>query len=430
MNLIERCKIIEKLFNRMDGEQASNWQKEEVSNFRNLYPELNSDLDFCFEILAGMHKMGITAHYTNGRGAFNIEELVINSTIKDFYSISKQNFDEQGRTQLNIITYCKFLNQLGIDTFFVPLINREYRLGFSNKDAMITDKTPMLAKKWDEECSRFIGKRIYVQEKYDGNRCISWKENGEWHFQSRRGKPLNVNFDMEGFAGNTKLVFDGEVMTKRGDFNKASGIISSIDKDKDQLIYVIYDIIDPNYNYTNRQILLENFKDTEKVKVAPTLLSGVYIGNQPINRQEEVNDEMIYNLLLDMVENGGEGLIVRIGGGLYENKRSLNLLKYKLVQSMDMKCVDWIAGTGKYEGMIGSLKAELITDKGDHIVAYVGSGLSDEDRCKDPEYFLGKILEVQYFEKSKNQGAGDNEWSLRFPRLKGVRNDKSTTSEY
>ena len=95
-----------------------------------------------------------------------------------------------------------------------------------------------------------------------------------------------------------------------------------------------------------------------------------------------------------------------------------------------MKCTDWIPGTGKYEGMIGSLKAELITDKGEHITAYIGSGLSDMDRLSDPSNFIGKILEVQYFEKSKNQEAGENEWSLRFPRLKGVRNDRTTTSEY
>ena len=52
------------------------------------------------------------------------------------------------------------------------------------------------------------------------------------------------------------------------------------------------------------------------------------------------------------------------------------------------------------------------------------------DRLLDPSNFMGKILEVQYFEKSKNQEAGENEWSLRFPRLKGVRNDRTTTSEY
>ncbi len=428
MELQKRCETIQKLFDQMDGEQASNWQKELVAEFRRTYPELNKDLDFCFEVLAGKHKMGVTVYYSEPKDSLPFERLWRGS-IEDFYLTAKNTFDEVGRTLENIAQFSGVLKKMGISGFLVPLINRTYRLGYSNKQAMVNDKSPMLAKKWDEERFRFKGKRIYIQEKYDGNRCIAWKENGEWHFQSRRGKPLNVNFDMESFAGDTNLVFDGEVITKRGDFNKASGLISSLDKNKDELIYMIYDIIHPDYNYNNRKIILEEFKDTEKVKVAPIIREGIYVGSKEPNIGE-LNEEDIGRLLLEMVNQGAEGIIVRIGDGLYENKRSLNLLKYKLVQTMDMKCTGWVPGTGKYEGMIGALTAELTTDKGEHITASIGSGLSDLDRDKDPNYFIGKILEVQYFEKSKNQTSDENEWSLRFPRLKGVRNDRTTTSEY
>ena len=429
MDLKERCKTIQELFNEMDGENASNWQKELVQEFRNKHPELNQDLDFCFEVLAGKHKMGVTVYPRTSSNPSVFEELK-DSTIEDFYLTIKNNFDYCGRTDANIFALCGTLYKMGIHSFMVPLINREYRLGYSNKQAMVTDKSPMLAKKWDEERYRFKGKKIFIQEKYDGNRCVSWKEDGVWKFQSRRGKPLNVNFDMESFAGDIGMVFDGEVLTKRGDFNKASGIISSKDNDKDQLTYVIYDIIDPELTYEERKLLLDKLHDTEKVKIAPTLASGIYVGATNPTEKGQLSELEIYDILTDMVGQGGEGIILRIADGKYQNKRSLNLLKYKLVQTMDMKCTGWIPGTGKYEGMIGSLKAELVTDKGEHITANIGSGLSDMDRLLDPSNFMGKILEVQYFEKSKNQEAGENEWSLRFPRLKGVRNDRTTTSEY
>lgn len=429
MDLIERCKTIQILFDTMDGEQASNWQKGIVANFRKEHPELDKDLDFCFEVLAGKHKMGITAFpcYLRVNSVF---EKMVDSTIEDFYLTALNNFEYCGRTNENITNFCACITKMDLNSFLVPLINRSYRLGYSNKAAMITDKSPMLAKKWDEERYRFKGKKIYIQEKYDGNRCVSWKENGVWKFQSRRGKPLKVNFDMESFAGDIGKVFDGEVITKRGDFNKASGIISSKDNDKDQLTYVIYDIIDPNLTYEERKTILDGLKDTDKIKIAPTLASGIYVGASNPSGIGQLTELEIYDILTDMVGQGGEGIIVRIADGYYQNKRSLNLLKYKLVQTMDMKCTGWIPGTGKYEGMIGSLKAELTTDKGEHITAYIGSGLSDEMRYWDHSCFIGKILEVQYFEKSKNQEAGENEWSLRFPRLKGVRNDRTTTSEY
>lgn len=430
MDLKERCKTIQELFDEMDGENASNWQKELVAQFRKDHLSLERDLDFCFEVLAGKHKMGITAYYTHQTTTSQAFEEMKNSTIEDFYLTALNNFDYCGRTIDNVAAFCATLVKMGISSFFIPLINRSYRLGFSNKQAMVTDKSPMLAKKWDEERYRFKGKKIFIQEKYDGNRCVSWKEDGVWKFQSRRGKPLNVNFDMESFAGDIGMVFDGEVLTKRGDFNKASGIISSKDNDKDQLTYVIYDIIDPELTYEERKLLLDKLHDTEKVKIAPTLASGIYVGATNPTEKGQLSELEIYDILTDMVGQGGEGIILRIADGKYQNKRSLNLLKYKLVQTMDMKCTGWILGTGKYEGMIGSLKAELVTDKGEHITANIGSGLSDMDRLLDPSNFMGKILEVQYFEKSKNQEAGENEWSLRFPRLKGVRNDRTTTSEY
>ena len=95
---------------------------------------------------------------------------------------------------------------------------------------------------------------------------------------------------MESFAGDIGMVFDGEVLTKRGDFNKASGIISSKDNDKDQLTYVIYDIIDPELTYEERKLLLDKLHDTDKVKIAPILASGIYVGTTNPTEKGQLSD--------------------------------------------------------------------------------------------------------------------------------------------
>lgn len=428
MNLKERCDKIKILFDSMDGEQASNWQVNEVRLFRTFYPELNEDLDFCFEVLAGKHKMGVTLYFTEpSKDDWNDFNLF---TIKEIYNFLIRRFEIFGRGQDSIAYYSSVLKALEIASFMVPLINREYRLGYSNKAAMVTDKSPMLAKKWNEERHKFRNQYIYIQEKYDGNRCISWKDkNGTWKFQSRSGKPMNVNFNMEAFAPGEDLVFDGEIITKRGEFNKSAGIIASQDGPKDQLIYMIYDIIAPELSFHQRNERLNMLLNTDDIKTAPILDQGCY---EPIIiTQEGLYNADIDKLLGDMVAQGGEGIMIRIGDSKYEpGKRSLGLLKYKLVQSMDMLCTGFIPGTGKYEDMIGSLNVELKTDDGQHITTSVGTGLKDWERDLDPSHFIGKIIEVEYFEKCQNQAAGPNEWSLRFPRFKGVRNDKTTTSSY
>ena len=46
MDLKERCKTIQELFDEMDGENASNWQKELVAQFRKDHLSLEKKLDF------------------------------------------------------------------------------------------------------------------------------------------------------------------------------------------------------------------------------------------------------------------------------------------------------------------------------------------------------------------------------------------------
>lgn len=413
MGLKVRLANVEALFDMMDGIQASNWQKGVVADFRENHPEMDRDLDFCFEVLAGKHKLGYTMEEgDSSRWRDSYDQMCI----EEFYNL----FITTDRTQYNIMRLWDIIPEEAVE-FWCKLCNREYRLGYSNKAKMVTNLSPMLAKKWKDERWRFKNKSplIFIQEKYDGNRSI-WCDG---HFFSRRGKEQRLDFDMEEFLGDHEpLIFDGEVITQRGDFNAASGAINSKYGSKDNLVYMIYDIIDPTMTYAMRKLILDEFKDTERVKVAPILAKGQY--------EADLTDKEIDNYLGKMVEDGGEGIMIRIASGKYENKRSLNLLKYKMVQSMDLKCTGFTYGTGKYEGLLGSLKAELITQDGKHIVTYVGTGLKDHEREQDPQQFVGKILEVEYFEVCKNKEAGEDEYSLRFPRLKGIRTDKTTTSEY
>jgi DNA ligase-1 len=62
------------------------------------------------------------------------------------------------------------------------------------------------------------------------------------------------------------------------------------------------------------------------------------------------------------------------------------------------------------------LSCVMIQHKG--YIVRVGSGFSIEQRqefYQDPNKILGKIIEVQYFEETKNQDGGI---SLRFPTFK------------
>jgi ATP-dependent DNA ligase len=95
-----------------------------------------------------------------------------------------------------------------------------------------------------------------------------------------------------------------------------------------------------------------------------------------------------------VVKEGYEGIVSTD----YEHEwvasksRKWTNIKWKKRPTADLLCVGYEHGEGKYEGMIGSL---ILEDKNGLRVG-VGSGMSDTDRLRNPDYFIGKVLEVEY----------------------------------
>ena len=387
-----------------------------VNNFKIKHPKLEKDLDFCFEILAGKHKLGYTLYTTKFWEYHQDFENI--KTIKQFYN---KVLKIENTTDVFIANACSWVPR-HLQYFFVNLVNRDYKLGYSNKENMITNLSPMLAKKYPDT---FKGEyNYYIQEKLDGNRCIAYYDfmRDMWFFQSRSGKTLNLYFDMS--WANTNDIFDGEVMTLAHagsrDFNRTSGVINSIYGDKSGLHYFIYDIIKEDLVYHKRKCILSDYdtKGTGKdCSILPTL---DYITLHP-----NLDYNWLLNEWLDKITaKGGEGLILRDPNGLYEHKRSNNLLKYKKTQTMDLRIIDWNEGRGKYAGLIGS----FVCESDDHEIQVNVAGMTDAVRMSDPINWLNKIIEVAYFDKSRSKDG--NYWSLRFPRMKKLRDDKNETSIY
>lgn len=415
MDIIERCCKIEALFNSLENTSGKILKDYLVKTWRENHPVSGEDLDYCFEILAGKHKIGFTYLSTDAFGDISYKYCYKN--IKDLIEV----FKAMDKTQDSIASATK-ITPPEIRNFIRKLVNREYKLGYSNKDAMITDYSPMLAKKYPETFQPNV--KYYIQEKLDGNRCITYYDFNDdtWHFLARSGKPLKVNFDMS--WANKEDVFDGEVMTKEHrnsrDFNATSGAINSKYGDKSGLHYYIYDIIEEHAEYEDRLKELTQYAEQgtgEDCTILPVL--------------DEVNlyPNTDYNWYLDdwldkVTAKGGEGVILRLAHGKYEHKRSNNLLKYKKTQTMDLRIVGYNEGQGKYEGLIGS----FVCEDDDHTILVNVGGMSDEIRASDPEDWFDKIIEVAYFDISQNKNS--NKKSLRFPRFKKVRDDKNTTSTF
>ena len=325
--LAQRIGLIQLLFDNMDGKNASNYQIGLVASFRRSYPNLNDDLDFCFEVLAGKHKLGFTLYNTEYEVAQADNNL---NTVRDVYNLlSFLTHDDKSEYTIQVV-----MNKLPgwSREFFIKLFNREYRLGYTNRNNMVTDKHCMLAKSYPEGVK--VAKEYYIQEKLNGNRCIAYYnfDKDKWEYISRSQKPMNVEFDMSGLDVN--FTYDGEIMSTGKLLNKhfhaTSGIINSKDKPSTKsLMYYIYDILETSMSYKRRrQVLRELSKMVSSNVAILKVLDKVMVSTEP-----ELNIEL--DQWLDkIVAKGGEGIMLRDPDAPYHHSKHSGdrpnyLLKYK-----------------------------------------------------------------------------------------------------
>jgi len=447
---LEMMRAIRKLFGQLELTSGRLDKEYLINNFKKQYPYAVDDLTYCFEVLAGMHKINFTlsipdrcprcGHELGDDGmCYNRECAAYDPvgqyflpqiSIKDFCAPLFQMVDHS-------YTSIEHINNTfrGYGWFLNPLFNREWKLGIGPSQLEKPDISPMLAKKFDPDKIP-EDDEYYLTEKIDGNRCIAKYsiEKDKWEFWSRSGKPFKAEFDMGDLP--KEYIYDGEVVSRsqyenpsQGNFNATSGIINSKYGAKTGLIYLIFDLIYKISYKERRQVIagilgekLDN-SISNNVKILPVLAI--------CNKQDLVDTVSKY---LDIITSrGGEGVMINLGSWSYQNKRTDKLLKVKKVYTMDMKVLDVIPGTSKYEGLVGSLECfaqDPVTKV--KYVCMVGSGLSDYQRehwAFNPEEIIGKIVEVAYFSLSQDKMlTGSTQYSLRFPRLKRVREDKNETS--
>ena len=114
-----------------------------------------------------------------------------------------------------------------------------------------------------------------------------------------------------------------------------------------------------------------------------------WVSDMLLYSQEEVE-----KYLAKVVKNGYEGIMLKSPDWLWRDTSSRTIVcaKYKTRPTADLLCIGYKMGTGKYEGMIGSLKMKDSQGR----ICDVGSGMDDADRLFDPKHFIGKVLEVEY----------------------------------
>jgi ATP-dependent DNA ligase len=167
----------------------------------------------------------------------------------------------------------------------------------------------------------------------------------------------------------------------------------------------------------------------------PTPYAKRYATLQAIVEKQKSKDKKIWNVTSTIVQtleeaqeifqgylaDGYEGIILKDGAGVWEDKRSKTQIKFKGELECDLKIVAVEEGKGKAVGMLGA----IICESADGIVKVsVGSGFTDAHRKQYwKENLVDKIVAVKYNSRIKNK---TGEESLFLPVFIEIRDDKDT----
>ena len=281
---------------------------------------------------------------------------------------------------------------------------------------------PIKSPKYLEKLDTF-----YVEEKHDGMRGLAFVDGDQAIMFSREGNRINsvpyINDQLLAVAKANNLktcVFDGEL--KGSDFNETmkSARRKVYEVGSEQNInYYIFDFLE---NVTLDKFYDKSFKYETPLSHRVSELSALNIhrySNLVVNDVDVVYTisdlDLVKQKAADIIDKGGEGVIIKDPTAPYEMKRTKTWLKIKdrfgggVGESSEFQVIGVKEGTGKYKGKLGSLVIQVA----DGIVSYVGTGFSDELRetlWEDRDCLLDRMIEVEYHEYT-------NSGNLRNPRF-------------
>ena len=280
----------------------------------------------------------------------------------------------------------------------------------------------------------------WASEKWDGIRAL-WDGEKMISRGSGVGKPKVYTYIPEWFVKTLppSVALDGEIWIARGAFQKTSRLSTlkpgksysqeQIDdlwsgKDDPPVIFKVFDIPGKQEPFEERMKTLQNI-----VKNRKDVWNSIDYPNKktfPIQFTEQVkikSVEQLMNLYTKLTTEGAEGIMLRAPRSPYELKRSKYMLKYKIKEDAECIVREYILGEGRLNGLLGSIKCELLTDgKPNGIFTQIGTGFNDSQREnykneKSQEYIpIGSIVSFSYMEMTKDGVP-------RHPVYRGIRDD-------
>lgn len=392
---------------------------KKLSKYKDNYNEWGKD----FEVPREYWYLDLLNFYNH----FKLHNTGTDFDVKLLVNYSQQYTEEEKELFYNIITKDV---KVGVRP---TTLNKIYGKDF------IPQFSVQLAQKYFDDPEKLLPQNTdyILTTKLDGVRAVIIKTDESVEIFSRQGQTFENLVEIErdakqlpsGYVYDGELLLDNKNNLDSKDLYRATMKIVSSDDIKRDIIFNCFDYLP-----------IEDFKNgvykTPCIERKTTLHNLLSMSNLYFIKEVEMlyngDDQSQITYWLDKITSeGGEGVMINISDAPYECKRTKGLLKVKKFQSADVRVIGIEEGTGANKNSLGAVKVEFIGPDDKIYTCKVGSGFKQDERIyfwNHKDEILGKIIEIGYFEITNNQQNDD--YSLRFPTFKWVRNDKTEISMY
>ncbi len=224
--------------------------------------------------------------------------------------------------------------------------------------------------------------KYLASEKFDGIRAI-WDG---MHLRSRKGNVISApSWFIKNFPSTP---MDGELWLAHGKFDTLSGAVRKdvpVDVEWQGISYLVFELPGAIGSFEVRAETIRK------------IIDQAHIPHLKAVAQTRVKDEATLDTLLkQVVEKGGEGLMLHRADALYVTGRSDVLLKLKPLFDAEATILGYTPGRGKYKGKLGS----LIVETPEGLRFKIGTGFSDAQRKNPPK--IGSMITYTFNGKTKN----------------------------
>jgi bifunctional non-homologous end joining protein LigD len=298
--------------------------------------------------------------------------------------------------------------------------------------------SPMLATLTDE---RFSNPDWIFERKFDGERCLAWRDSGKLRLLSRNQKVINNSYPelVEALKEQSpsSFIVDGEIVAFEGHITSFSRLQSRMQIDSPErarrtgvaVYYYLFDIV----HFEGRDL------SSIPLRQRKALLRDAFTFKDPIRftAHRNARGEEYFR---KACAKGWEGIIAKRADSSYEQKRSRRWLKFKCVAEQEFVIGGFTEPKGGRQGF-GALLLGFHRDGELVYAGKVGTGF-DEQTLKQLRESLN-TLERKTSAFAGEEPLGDKahwvspklvcqvaftEWTkdgkLRHPRYLGLRRDK------